>query len=87
MIADALRNPRLCHHCLERALARGLPHPMRTVNELLAKARELRRLAFSATATETQTVLLTLAGRYEAVARQLADAPTSDNAGHDQRQF
>jgi hypothetical protein len=58
---------------------------MRTVNELQAKARELRQLALTVTATETQTVLLTLAGRYEAVARQLADAPTSDNAGHDER--
>ena len=54
---------------------------MRTVNELQAKARELRQMALTVTATETQTVLLTLAGRYEAVARQLADAPTSDNAG------
>ena len=54
---------------------------MRNVSELQAKARELRQMALSATATETQTVLLTLAGRYEAVAQQLADAPTSDNAG------
>lgn len=60
---------------------------MRTVSELQAKARELRQMALSATATETQTVLLTLAGRYEAVARQLADAPTSNDAGHGQRQF
>ena len=59
----------------------GLSHPMRTVNELQAKARELRQMALTVTATETQTVLLTLAGRYEAAARQIADAPTPDNAG------
>ena len=54
---------------------------MRTVNELQAKARELRQMALTVTATETQTVLLSLALRYEAVARQIADAPTPDNAG------
>ena len=80
MIADALRNPPLRHHSSERALARGLSHPMRTVTELRAMARELRQMALTARATETQTSLLTLAGRYEAFARQLADAPTSDHA-------
>jgi hypothetical protein len=73
------------HHCttiLRSVLSLGgLSHPMRTVNELQAKARELRQMALTVTATETQTVLLTLAGRYEAVARQIADAPTPDNAG------
>jgi hypothetical protein len=53
---------------------------MRTVTELHAMARELRQMALTARATETQTSLLTLAGRYEAFARQLADAPTSDHA-------
>jgi len=60
---------------------------MRTVNELQAKARELRRMALTATATETQTALLTLAGRYEAIARQIADDPTPDEPGRDQQQF
>ena len=73
------------HHCttiLRSVLSLGgLAHPMRTVNELQAKARELRQMALTVTATETQTVLLTLAGRYEAAARQIADAPTPDNAG------
>jgi hypothetical protein len=81
MIADALQNPRLRHQSSERALARGLSHPVHAVSDLHAKARELRQMALAATATETQTALLTLAGRYEAVARQIADAPTPDNAG------
>jgi hypothetical protein len=54
---------------------------MRTVTELQAKARELRQMALTVTATEAQTALLMLAGRYEAVARQISDAPTPDNAG------
>ena len=54
---------------------------MRTVTELRTKARELRQMALSATATETQTALLTLAGRYEAFARQIADEPPPDHAG------
>ena len=81
MIAAALRNPRLRYHSSERPLARELPHPMRTVTELQAKARELRQMALTVTATEAQTALLMLAGRYEAVARQISDAPTPDNAG------
>jgi hypothetical protein len=52
---------------------------MRTVTELHAMAGELRQMALTATATETQTALLTLAGRYEAFARQLADDPTPDH--------
>jgi hypothetical protein len=63
-------------------MARELPYPMRTVTELHAKARELRQMALTATATEVQTALLTLAGRYEAFARQLAVDPTPDLAGH-----
>ena len=55
---------------------------MRTVTELHAKARELRQMALTATATEVQLALLTLAGRYEAFARQLAVDPTPDLAGH-----
>ncbi len=65
----------------------GVSSLMRNVIELQAKARELRRMALTATATETQTALLTLAGRYEAFARQIADDPTRDDPGPDQRQF
>ena len=55
--------------------------PMRTVSELLAKAREFRQMAQTARTSETQTALLTLAGRYEAVARQIANDAPLDDAG------
>jgi len=54
---------------------------MRTVTELHAMARELRQMALTATAAETQTALLALAGRYEAFARQVADDPPPDHVG------
>jgi hypothetical protein len=49
---------------------------MSTVNELLAKSRELREMALTAKPIETQTALLTLAARYESAARQIAADPT-----------
>lgn len=56
---------------------------MRTADELQATARELRQMARTAATTETRTAVLTLAQRYEVVARQLLDDPTPDSTVRD----
>ena len=73
----------LDHRSSRRSTTRGLPDPMRTADELQATARELRQMARTAATTETRTAVLTLAQRYEVVARQLLDDPTPDSTVRD----
>jgi hypothetical protein len=67
---------------ISRWVPSSTPRSMRTVSELLARAEESRRMARTARAVDTDTALIALAERFEALAARRS-AEQGDNQSTD----